>query len=1349
MADDRGWTAGNWYSGFSVACLLMAWGAVGCAPSRAPLPAAAVDASVGVSLLGSRRCVRPEEGCSCESMQSQPCFLPSEVVDGQAMCFEGTRSCEGGEWTACIAVSSYAAPSRTPNHQALLDTDRDAPVDGGIDVPNCDVCDALCFKAVDDLDPTDGPLDGTNSSGGVLYATPMGITLVAGEFGLPPGTSPPVVSGNNTPIVATLLPGDSVTTVIDALALSMNKLDVYFLIELDSTMTEELVALATELSGATDYVGASTCVDLDGDGSPDSHGSGLIEAVRCVAKDPWFGLGYFREVPLSPHAAAGQVAYEHVQDMSQDGALSRAALTGLAVEDLSGFADVSTSQVVALEALATRDGYDMGPGNTQLAAQTACPSGSRGYPCFRDDAVALVVVLTDRSLHNGPGGNDYAATFEVPADPDSMDDLSVQGALGTLDDLLDLGDITSGWNQFVGTTDDAVSSSIPGSVVRCDSADASGDAVHEFTISGLAAAATVPVTLSTYGSSFDTVVSLHDAVPTWLGTVSVPIANNNDTDTEADGYALPSAGTDVNGLDISTSGASTLGLGSEVSSSLMGCLGNDNSAPDAVYTFDVGAGGADLIIDTAGSSFDTVISLFKDNVEPVSTSWSGWVDYDEFFTEGWDDWNRNGDGVLCNGGACDQDWTCDSGSPDKWCGFYMTGSDPEVDDVDCLGGSTCVFVVDAPGQDVLLDRVDVRNGSTFFLKVIAANTVEIDGMKCSEDSRCGFDFGSVPSVNNTDITCENDSFCYMVHNEGELGELDTNDNATLQIDCGANSNCGKGVSDCDDSSLCAIKREPGSTVEVEMDCRSSASCICFEGDAGQNGCENFCGAGKAAVCANANGQNVLDNGGPGVPGVVQRLACDDNGAVDGVRSEISTGYLEPGTYYVVVKGKRSGEQGNYRLRIRDTSASAARLVCNDNETASVTHSEIDNQNLGNGTYYAIVKGRTASDEGDYVLTVGVEPDPFVYTPPTYAEAVAALNTEDIRVASVVTCTTGDADCATARSDSQALATASRASIDPGSGAQPLSYVGVADASDLGTQVIASIKDLTDYFAMDVTWRVVDSASDPTYDSNLFTTTISPDNAALCQGVSGSSYLGCQSGEMPSFSVTFENPLAPGNVPDNGANADGSYGFALQMVGTSPGVAGSPEYVLEEVPVFLVPNSSLDPSVPQDGTYSQTLSSRACRTGIRPDWQELYFKAYVPLGTSLDFKVCGAEEEADLAGCSLSDLVTVEAVDSCGGGCPGDSICASGLADITPNDVCIDFTSSVMCAADADCPAGLSCQGGVCVRSNGTIDIATVLPTATVGSLWTRYDIEWRADTNRILAPTLDFWHVTYTCDILD
>jgi len=49
----------------------------------------------------------------------------------------------------------------------------------------------------------------------------------------------------------------------------------------------------------------------------------------------------------------------------------------------------------------------------------SCPGGTVGYPCFRNDAVRVIVLITDADFHNGPSGaNAYPGTVGGVMPPD-------------------------------------------------------------------------------------------------------------------------------------------------------------------------------------------------------------------------------------------------------------------------------------------------------------------------------------------------------------------------------------------------------------------------------------------------------------------------------------------------------------------------------------------------------------------------------------------------------------------------------------------------------------------------------------------------------------------------------------------------------------------------------------------------------------------------------------------------------------------------------------------------------------------------------------------------------------------
>jgi hypothetical protein len=61
--------------------------------------------------------------------------------------------------------------------------------------------------------------------------------------------------------------------------------------------------------------------------------------------------------------------------------------------------DEPESQVEALYQLATGEGI-----GDYVPPSLGCPGGGRGYACFRDDALPVVLLFTDAPFHEGPGG---------------------------------------------------------------------------------------------------------------------------------------------------------------------------------------------------------------------------------------------------------------------------------------------------------------------------------------------------------------------------------------------------------------------------------------------------------------------------------------------------------------------------------------------------------------------------------------------------------------------------------------------------------------------------------------------------------------------------------------------------------------------------------------------------------------------------------------------------------------------------------------------------------------------------------------------------------------------------------
>ncbi|MCK9463960.1 MAG: hypothetical protein M0R80_30450, partial [Proteobacteria bacterium] len=139
--------------------------------------------------------------------------------------------------------------------------------------------------------------------------------------------------------------------------------------------------------------------------------STIIPEIAEIIPFAWFGVGYFDDYPVSPFgdSASGDKVFALLQEMTGDTAEAQAGVNLLATHY---GADGPESQVPALWAIAT--GGSLG---TYLEAQTSCPAGQYGYPCFRPGAIPIIMLMTDITFHNGPGNYSPYGTAISPEAP--------------------------------------------------------------------------------------------------------------------------------------------------------------------------------------------------------------------------------------------------------------------------------------------------------------------------------------------------------------------------------------------------------------------------------------------------------------------------------------------------------------------------------------------------------------------------------------------------------------------------------------------------------------------------------------------------------------------------------------------------------------------------------------------------------------------------------------------------------------------------------------------------------------------------------------------------------------------
>ncbi|MBW1906584.1 MAG: hypothetical protein JRJ24_15015 [Deltaproteobacteria bacterium] len=171
-------------------------------------------------------------------------------------------------------------------------------------------------------------------------------------------------------------------TSIAATTADIPKIDVYFLIDATPTLEEEISTLQVEIDT-------------------------IILDVRASFPDAQFGLGLYREYPLAPLAPAhSQAPYHHILDLTDDDVLVQAA-----VATLDSRVSNATAASAATQALFTvASGLGLGNMVPNRGSCPNAPDADVGYPCFRSDALHVVMNITDAEVYNGPPmgtGNQY------------------------------------------------------------------------------------------------------------------------------------------------------------------------------------------------------------------------------------------------------------------------------------------------------------------------------------------------------------------------------------------------------------------------------------------------------------------------------------------------------------------------------------------------------------------------------------------------------------------------------------------------------------------------------------------------------------------------------------------------------------------------------------------------------------------------------------------------------------------------------------------------------------------------------------------------------------------------------
>ncbi|MEC7519989.1 MAG: VWA domain-containing protein [Myxococcota bacterium] len=195
------------------------------------------------------------------------------------------------------------------------------------------------------------------------------IEVGAGTDALDPSDSPRT-RGDFVFVVPFMAPPDPTRDTLQ-FDTSLQKADVYFLVDTTGSMGGEIANLRSSLS------------------------STIIPQVRMRIPDAWFGVGGFDDYPTGGYGSLsdGDRPLYLRQQMTSSTAAAQSAVNGL----VTHFGvDYPESHIPALWGLASRGSLWYGP------SYPSCAAGHRAGACFRPDAVPVIVVITDAISHNYP-----------------------------------------------------------------------------------------------------------------------------------------------------------------------------------------------------------------------------------------------------------------------------------------------------------------------------------------------------------------------------------------------------------------------------------------------------------------------------------------------------------------------------------------------------------------------------------------------------------------------------------------------------------------------------------------------------------------------------------------------------------------------------------------------------------------------------------------------------------------------------------------------------------------------------------------------------------------------------------
>lgn len=148
----------------------------------------------------------------------------------------------------------------------------------------------------------------------------------------------------------------------------------------------------------------------------------IAPGIAAAIPDSALGVAHFEDFPEGMCGDASDTPFQLLTPITQDLNRAQAAVDAL---ELGNGMDRPESQVEALYQTVTGEGL-----GDYIPPSFGCPSGGFGYPCFRVDALPIILLFTDAPFHNGPGGsNPYRCSPMPPPHtyPEAVEVLNAAG----------------------------------------------------------------------------------------------------------------------------------------------------------------------------------------------------------------------------------------------------------------------------------------------------------------------------------------------------------------------------------------------------------------------------------------------------------------------------------------------------------------------------------------------------------------------------------------------------------------------------------------------------------------------------------------------------------------------------------------------------------------------------------------------------------------------------------------------------------------------------------------------------------------------------------------------------------